>query len=204
MLLANQTEGLSALLAQVEARFLRRKPGWCHAPPISTSPERAQEINRSKYKMSQSLSQIWIHIIFSTKERYPFFKELSIQKRVHDYIRILCQKQNSDLSIVGGTDDHVHILTKLHKNISLSKLIEEIKISSSKWIKTLANQENELDRFYWQSGYGAFSVSQSNLERVSLYINNQYQHHQKQIFQDELREFLNRYEIKYDEKYLWD
>ena len=153
--------------------------------------------------MSQSLSQIWVHIIFSTRDRYPFFKELSLQKRVHDYLKVTCQKQQCNPISVGGTEDHIHLLAKLHKNISLSKFVEEIKTASSKWIKTLANSKNELDRFYWQSGYGAFSVSQFQMERVNSYINNQHQHHQKQIFQDELKDFLVRYGIQYDEKYLW-
>ena len=118
--------------------------------------------------MSQSLSQMWIHVVFSTRDRYRFLNELSLQKRVHDYLKITCQKQQCDPIGVGGTEDHVHLLAKLHKNVSLSKFVEEIKTASSKWLKTLADPKNELDRFYWQSGYGAFSVSQSQLERVNL------------------------------------
>jgi len=153
--------------------------------------------------MSQSLSQMWIHIIFSTKNRHPFLNDLIIQQRMHDYIKAICKKQNCETVAVGGTEDHVHVLTRLHKNISLSKLVEEVKKSSSRWVKTL-NDDPMLQQFYWQSGYGAFSVSQSNLEIVRLYIKNQRQHHQKQNFQEELIKFLMQHHIAYEEKYLWD
>jgi len=153
--------------------------------------------------MPQSLSQLWVHIIFSTKERYPFLKESAIQERLHDYIKAICHKQKCNAVIVGGVEDHVHILASLHKSITLSALVEEIKKSSSKWIKTLDVSKDILSQFYWQSGYGAFSVSQSNLEPVSLYIKNQHQHHKKQNFQDELRKILTLHKIAYDEKYLW-
>ncbi len=151
--------------------------------------------------MSQSLSQLWVHIIFSTKNRRPFLKDALVRERLYDYIKAICHAKNCDVNIINGIEDHVHLLVGLHKNISLSKLIEEIKRSSSKWIKAL---DNSLHQFYWQSGYGAFSVSQSQLERVRLYIKNQHQHHQKQSFQDELRKFLVQHHMAYDESYLWN
>ena len=154
--------------------------------------------------MPQSLAQLWIHIIFSTKNRYPFFQNPTIQKNVHHYITAICSKQNCRPIIVGGVSDHVHLLINLHKNISLSDFIEEIKISTSKWIKTLSNIDSNLDKFYWQRGYGAFSVSQSNLEAVKIYIENQQKHHQRQSFQDELRKFFTQYGITYKEEYVWD
>ena len=153
--------------------------------------------------MSQSLSQIWVHIIFSTKSRYPFLTETTTQQQVHEYIKTTCHKLQCKTLIVGGVADHVHVLTNLHKNISLSQLVEKIKTTSSKWIKTL-DVSNDLLKFYWQNGYGAFSVSQSNLEAVRLYIENQYKHHQKLSFQDEFRKFLVQYGVTYDEKYVWD
>jgi putative transposase len=124
-----------------------------------------------------------------------------VRERLYDYIKAICHAKNCDAKIVNGVEDHLHMLVSLHKNISLSKLIEEIKRSSSKWIKAL---DSSLHQFYWQCGYGAFSVSQSNLERVELYIKNQYQHHQKQSFQDELRKFLIQHNVTYDENYLWN
>ena len=152
--------------------------------------------------MSQSLAQLWVHLIFATKERYPFLKNLIVQKKLHDYIKAICAKQNCATVIVGGTEDHIHLLVNLHRTITLSHLVEEIKKSSSKWIKTLNFSEELLSQFYWQSGYGAFSVSQSNVKHVRLYIKNQRQHHQKQNFQDEFKKFLTQHEIDYDEKYL--
>ena len=154
--------------------------------------------------MSQSLSQLWTHIIFSTKKRYPFLKEPAIQQRMHDYLGAICLQQQCKPMIVGGVADHVHLLISLHKNIALSVLVEKIKKSSSKWIKTIATPNDNLSQFYWQSGYGAFSVSQSNVEAVRSYIANQSTHHQKQSFQDELRKFLKQHTIAYNEEYLWE
>ena len=152
--------------------------------------------------MPQSLFQQWIHIIFSTKNRYPFLKELTARQQMHKHIETICNNHQCQTIIVGGTEDHVHLLTNLNKNITLSALIEKIKTSSSKWIKSF--QGNMLDQFYWQRGYGAFSVSQSNLESVRLYINNQDKHHQKQNFQEELKKFLEQHRLPYKEEYLWD
>ncbi|OAI48727.1 hypothetical protein AYO45_04380, partial [Gammaproteobacteria bacterium SCGC AG-212-F23] len=137
--------------------------------------------------MSQSLSELWIHIIFSTKKRYPFFTEPSLRQQIYTYIQTICQKKDCHPTFIGGTEDHVHILTRLHKNISLSKLIEEIKKSTSLWIKGLCGSYNILNYFYWQKGYAAFSVSSSKIEAVKQYINNQAKHHEKLNFQDELR-----------------
>ncbi len=154
--------------------------------------------------MPQSLSQLWIHLIFSTKERYPFLKNPTLQKQVHNYLKTICHKQNCKTMAVGGIEDHVHLLVNLNKNISLATLVEEIKKSSSKWIKTLHTCDDTLSQFYWQRGYGAFSVSQSNLKTVAWYIENQPKHHQKYGFQDEFRKFLTQYIVPYEEKYVWD
>ena len=123
--------------------------------------------------MAQSLSQLYVHIIFSTKKRAPFLQGADIQQRVHNYIKGICHQQQCESIIVGGMEDHIHILTCLKKNMDLSKLIEEIKHSSSKWIKSLATSDNQLDQFYWQRGYGAFTVSESMVDIVSRYIENQ-------------------------------
>ena len=154
--------------------------------------------------MSQSLSQLWIHIVVSTKNRYSFLKNLSLRERIYDYMASICSTLNCHTTIIGGTEDHVHFLTKLHKSIALSALIEEVKKSSSKWIKTLHDSNNELDHFYWQRGYAAFSVSQSQIENVKEYIKNQETHHKKRSFQDELRQFLIQHSVPYEEKYIWE
>lgn len=154
--------------------------------------------------MPQSLSLLWIHIIFSTKKRYPFLRNPIIRQRMHDYIVGICQSQQCKAISVGGVEDHVHLLINLHKNIALAALVEQIKKSSSKWMKTIATSHDLLHSFHWQNGYGAFSVSQSNVEAVKHYIANQECHHSKQSYQDELRGFLKQHAIACDEAYLWD
>lgn len=152
--------------------------------------------------MSQSLSQLWVHIIFSTKKRYPFLTDVSVREQLYTFMNGTCSKLNCPLIAVGGIEDHVHLLVGLHKNISVAFLVEKLKKTSSKWIKTLAH--NGLNKFYWQNGYGAFSVSQSSLDAVKKYVNNQEKHHQHQNFQDELRRFLTRYNVNFKEEYVWD
>ncbi|MFA6037746.1 MAG: IS200/IS605 family transposase [Legionellales bacterium] len=154
--------------------------------------------------MSQSLSQLWVHIIFSTKKRQPFLKDFDTQERIYDYISATCRNLQCNVIAIGGVQDHVHLLVNLNKNIALSDLVEKIKKSSSKWIKTLNDQNSDLNDFYWQRGYGAFSVSQSNLDTVKKYVLNQKAHHMKRSFQDEFRKFLIHYGITYKEEYVWD
>ena len=153
--------------------------------------------------MSQSLSQQWIHIIFSTKNRYPFFQTAALRERIYDYMAGICRAQKCHAAIIGGVEDHIHMLVHLNKNLALSAFIEEVKSSCSKWIKTLDDHSNELNKFYWQAGYAAFSVSQSQLEIVTQYIKNQEEHHKNRNFQDELRKFLSQHNVNFDERYLW-
>lgn len=151
--------------------------------------------------MSQSLSKMWIHLIFSTKERYPFLADKDIREQMHAYLSSILRKQDCPTLLVGGAVDHVHALFVLSKNHSIAEIVYEVKRSSSKWIKTLGPKYK---KFFWQSGYGAFSVSQSHVEQVRRYIAGQERHHRKVTFQDELREFLRRYEVEYDERYVWN
>ena len=153
--------------------------------------------------MSQSLSKIWVHIIFSTKHRKAFLKDPDIRNKLHHYLFSLCHQQNSPALIVGGVEDHVHLLIHLHKSQSLSSVIEKIKKYSSKWIKNLVPSDENLREFYWQNGYGAFSVSQSNIENVKFYIENQESHHRKISFEDEMRKIFVLYGVDYDERYVW-
>ena len=97
--------------------------------------------------------------------------------------------------------DHIHIFCRLSRTKSVAEVIESVKTSSSKWIKT---KGSEFSGFHWQSGYGAFSVSQSDSDAVIDYIRNQAQHHRKVSFQEEFRRFLERYQIAYDDRYVWD
>jgi putative transposase len=150
--------------------------------------------------MSQSLSNILIHIIFSTKNResliYP-----EIMEQLHSYLAGIAKSYGSFVHEIGGVEDHVHLLVTLPRTLTVSKLIEEIKKGSSKWVKTNGEQ---YANFAWQNGYGAFSIGQSVYDEVRNYIQKQKEHHEKVSFQDEYRAFLNKYRVHYDEKYMWD
>ncbi len=150
--------------------------------------------------MGQSLVQNYIHIIFSTKHREPLIQP-PVEQELHAYLGGICNRLESQSIIVGGYTDHIHILCKLSKKIPLMKLIEELKSPSSKWIKT---KGKSYEKFYWQDGYGAFSVNPSEIDIVIAYIANQKEHHKKKTFQDEYRAFLKKYQIEYDERYVWD
>ena len=150
--------------------------------------------------MPQSLSNIYIHLIFSTKDRHPFLTD-TIRADLHSYLGQVGKTLECPILLVNSVEDHVHILHRLSRTVTISKAVEEFKKSTSKWLKT---QSPALANFSWQSGYGAFSVSESNLDSVTAYIQNQREHHRTKSFQDEFREFLKKNNITYDEKYLWD
>jgi putative transposase len=151
--------------------------------------------------MPQSLARILVHIVFSTKNRYPFLTDTSIRSEMHAYLGGTCNELECQVLTVGGVADHVHILCALSRNLSIAKLVCDIKRSSSKWIKTKGRM---LTKFGWQNGYGVFSVGQSDVERVRQYIVGQEEHHRKRTFQGEYRVFLEEHEVTYDERYIWD
>ena len=151
--------------------------------------------------MSQSLSNILVQIVFSTKNRYPFLTNVDVKNEMHAYLGGICNELDCQTLIIGGTSDHIHIFCKLSRNISISRIVGDIKRQSSKWIKT---KSNTLSNFAWQNGYGVFSVGKSEIDNVKAYVFNQEEHHRKRSFQDEFRLFLKEYEIKYDERYVWD
>jgi len=124
-----------------------------------------------------------------------------MEEELHTYMGGICKRLECHPIKIGGYTDHVHILCMLSKKIALMKLLEEVKSHSSKWYKTKADY---LEKFYWQDGYGAFSVNPSELDRVIAYIANQKEHHSTTSFQNEYRAILKRYEVEYDERYVWD
>jgi len=150
--------------------------------------------------MPQSLSQLYAHLIFSTKDRFPFLKD-DVRGRVHGYLATVVRDMGSPFVVVGGIDDHVHILFDMGRIHAAKDFVEQIKRETSKFVKTL---RPNLDKFYWQNGYGIFSVSPTHRETVVLYIKNQEELHTEISFQDEYRDFLNRYGIEFDEQYVWD
>lgn len=150
--------------------------------------------------MGQSLVKNYIHLVFSTKHREPFIQP-PVEEELHAYLGGICKEMGCTPIKVGGYTDHVHILCMLSKKVALMDLLEKVKANSSKWIKT---KGDEFKNFYWQDGYGAFSVNPSQVDVVIAYIANQHEHHGRQTFQDEYRAFLNKYEVEYDERYVWD
>lgn len=150
--------------------------------------------------MGQSLVKNYIHIVFSTKQRVPMIHHL-IEDELYSYLGGICKEMECHPIKIGGYTDHVHILCMLSKKVALMNLLEGIKSHSSKWMKT---KGTELKNFYWQNGYGAFSVNPSETEKVIAYIENQKEHHKKKTVQEEYRAFLKKYKVEYDEKYVWD
>ena len=150
--------------------------------------------------MPQSLSRVILHIIFSTKNREPWL-DSEVQPRMQAYLATICRDVGADFVRVGGVADHVHIVTTLPRTLSQAQFIEQIKKASSKWIKALAAGYRG---FFWQRGYGAFSVSPSQLEAVLEYVETQQEHHRTRTFQEEYRELLRKHEVDFDERYVWD
>ncbi len=149
--------------------------------------------------MGQSLVKNYVHIVFSTKYRTHFIHP-PYEQELHAYLGGICKELECQPIKIGGYTDHVHILCMLSKKIALMKLLEEVKSHSSKWMKT---KDVSLNNFYWQDGYGAFSVNPAQIDRV-MYIENQHEHHRKKDFQNEYRAYLKKYGVEYDERYVWD
>jgi len=150
--------------------------------------------------MPQSLSRILVHLVFSTKNREVVLNA-AIQSELHPYLAGTLNGIDCPSLQVGGVEDHVHLFFGLSRTRTVADVVETVKTSSSKWIKT---KGAEFGDFRWQSGYGAFSVSQSDADAVVAYIRNQAQHHRKMTFQDEYRRLLERYQVAFDERYVWD
>ncbi len=150
--------------------------------------------------MPQSLANILIHIIFSTKYRADSITP-EIETELYKYIATTCRSFECPSIQIGGTKNHIHILCRLSRTIAVSELVMKIKTGSSKWIKT---KGPEYSNFSWQNGYGAFSIGASNLQKIRNYITNQKKHHGNRSFQEEYVEFLKKYGMEYDERYLWD
>jgi putative transposase len=151
--------------------------------------------------MPQSLSNVLLHIVFSTKHRQPFLKSPDIRKELFAYMATVLQELDSPALLINGVEDHLHILNSLSRSVPVKKVIEQIKTSSSKWIK---GKGPAYRAFYWQSGYAVFSVSESKKDDVLRYIANQEQHHRRLTFQDEFRKLCERHRLAIDERYVWD
>jgi len=151
--------------------------------------------------MPQSLARAVLHVTFSTKHRKPLLQSAALRSALEGYVVGILRNLNCASIITRSVEDHIHILCNFSRTISIAKLLEEVKSSSSEWIKT---QDGGPVDFHWQNGYGVFSVSESNVEKVKQYIANQEEHHRKMTFQDEFRLLLKRHGIEFDERYVWD
>ena len=151
--------------------------------------------------MPQSLSAVYVHLVFSTKERRPFLRDDIVRVALHAYLGGVSKTLECPPLIIGGVEDHVHLLCRLGRTITQAEWVKELKRVSNIWLKQKGPDYTE---FEWQGGYADFSVSQSNLKKVTQYIATQQEHHRKLTFQDELRVLLRRHELEFDERYVWD
>ncbi|HUG70237.1 MAG TPA: transposase [Pirellulaceae bacterium] len=151
--------------------------------------------------MPQSLAQVWLHLVFSTKDRQPFLKNITFREEMFRMLAYHVKESKCVSASVGGYEDHVHLLVGLSRTITIAKLVESIKTETSKWAKG-ANGGTSV--FTWQAGYGAFSVSHSLRDVVDKYIRTQAEHHRKMTFQDEFRQLCEKHDIEIDERYVWD
>ena len=150
--------------------------------------------------MPQSLSAVYVHLVFSTKERRPFLRDETVRTSLHSYLGGTSKRLRCAPIITGGVEDHVHLLALFGRTITQAEWVKELKRVSNLWLK----EKHLIRDFEWQGGYADFSVSVSNLEIVKKYIANQQYHHRKMNFQDELRTLLRRHEVDWDERYIWD
>lgn len=151
--------------------------------------------------MPQSFSSVYLHAVFSTKDRQPWLREASLRADLHSYLGGISSNLDCSPQIVGGVADHVHILARLGRKITQADWVKELKRSSNIWIK---KQNASLSGFSWQGGYGIFAVESSNLSRVHEYIVRQEEHHRTTSFKEELRTLLRDHNVEWDERYVWD
>ncbi len=150
--------------------------------------------------VASTLTRILIHIVFSTKNRGSMISQ-EIEPELYAYVGGICRRLGSPLLDMGGTADHVHLLVSLAKTISVSDLLLNVKRDSSKWVK---EQQNSALRFGWQDGYFAFSIGESGVDPLRKYIAKQKEHHALMDFKEEMRLFLRKYGVDWDERYAWD
>ena len=150
--------------------------------------------------MPQSLSSILVHLVFSTKNREKLIVG-EVEAELHRYMATIFRERKSPSLLIGGTEDHIHALFALSRTATVADLVEDLKTSTSKWIKT---KGKDFGQFSWQAGYGAFSIGYSNVPALKRYIANQKEHHQRRTFEDEFRSLCKKYELGIDERYVWD
>lgn len=151
--------------------------------------------------MPQSLSRVLIHTVFSTQDRAPFLANQELRDETHAYLGGIVKKLDCHPIQVGGTSDHVHLLTTLSRTVTIADLVKEAKRVSTNWVKRRGGIHA---KFHWQSGYAVFSVSPKDVDRLLHYIQDQEEHHREVGFQEECRSLLLEHGIEFDERYMWD
>ena len=151
--------------------------------------------------MPQSLSAVFVHLIFSTKNRDPLLTPRPLAMDTHSYLAGISSRPGCHPVLFNGVEDHVHLLVQLSRTVTQADLVKELKRASTLWLR---EQSPSTAAFSWQGGYGIFSVSVSNLDQVCAYISSQEEHHRKVTFQEELRLFLQRHQLEWEEDYVWD
>ena len=166
--------------------------------------------------MAQSLAKILLHLVFSTKERRPFLRDQPLREELHRYLGGILTNLECQPLIIGGVEDHVYLLFVHSRTATVADVVKELKRGSSVGLKTKSPDEEAdgnrggrwtgepLAEFAWENGYGVFSIGQSQVDDVRAYIAGQEEHHRKISFQEEFRRLLQRYEIAFDERYVWD
>src|SRR5438552_11075664 len=175
-----------------------RQPSPDRRNPLGLANENATD---HPFHMPQSLSAVYIHLGFSTKDRRPLLRDKPTRDALHSYLGGVSKQLDCPPILAGGVEDHVHLLARFGRTITQAEWVKELKRVSNLWLK---ERGRDFADFEWQGGYADFGVSQSNLEQVKQYIANQEEHHRKMSFQDELRVLLRKHEIERDEKYVWD
>lgn len=151
--------------------------------------------------MPQSLARVWLHLVFSTKERRAYLQQEWFREEMFRMLSHHVEQAGCIPVRAGGWIDHVHLVCGLSRTVTIAQLVESVKTETSRWAK---KSPHSISTFSWQSGYGAFSVSQSNLQKVVEYVENQVEHHRVKSFQDEFRDLCVKHEIEIDERYVWD
>lgn len=150
--------------------------------------------------MPQSLSSMFVHLIFSTKHRQPLITE-AIDIDLYKYMSGIFENFGSPVLAIGGYIDHIHVLFLLSRVHTVAGIVRDVKVSSSIWMK---EQTRDFKNFHWQAGYGAFTIGESGVSGLKRYIANQHKHHQQASFQDEYRVICRKYNVEIDERYVWD
>ena len=151
--------------------------------------------------MPQSLSAVFVHLIFSTKNRAQLLTPRNLAMDTHSYLAGISSRLGCHPVLINGVEDHVHLLVRLSRTVTQADLVKELKRASTLWLR---EQSPDTSAFSWQAGYGIFSVSVSNLAQVRAYISSEEEHHRKVTFQEELRLFLQRHQLDWEEDYVWD